>query len=230
MNILSKLMTAMRGGMNELGEATMETQAMRILDQEVRDAGEELKKSKDSLAEMMARQKVAEKQAADVAQQIETHEGYAIQALEKEDEPLALEVAAKVAALESRYADLTNSAKQYEASCDSLRDAIHQTEQSLNMMKQQIDTVKANENVQRAQEAVSARHSGSDSKLRTAMDSLEQIKEKQALKSAKMEAADEIAAVMGTSSLDAKLAAAGITTGKSNAADVLARIKSKKSG
>ena len=46
MNVWSKLMTALRGGTNELGESIIDTQALRILDQEVRDAAEELKNSK----------------------------------------------------------------------------------------------------------------------------------------------------------------------------------------
>ena len=60
MNIWSKMITALRGGVNEAGESIVDSQALRILDQEVRDAGEELKRSKDSLAEIMARQKLAE--------------------------------------------------------------------------------------------------------------------------------------------------------------------------
>ena len=50
-------------------------------------------------------------------------------------------------------------------------------------LKHQVDTVRATENVQRAQAAVAQRHSGSNSKLRTAMDSLERIKEKTRIKS-----------------------------------------------
>ena len=46
MNIWAKMMTALRGGVNEAGEAIVDTQALRILDQEVRDATEELKYSK----------------------------------------------------------------------------------------------------------------------------------------------------------------------------------------
>ena len=38
MNIMEKMMTALRGGVNEAGEAVVESQALRILDQEVRDA------------------------------------------------------------------------------------------------------------------------------------------------------------------------------------------------
>ena len=47
MNLWSKMLTALRGGMNEAGEAVVDTQALRILDQEVRDASAELKLSKE---------------------------------------------------------------------------------------------------------------------------------------------------------------------------------------
>ena len=60
MNIWAKMMTALRGGVNEAGEAIVDSQALRILDQEVRDAASELNQSKNALAEIMARHKLAE--------------------------------------------------------------------------------------------------------------------------------------------------------------------------
>ncbi|WP_197473737.1 PspA/IM30 family protein, partial [Oleiphilus sp. HI0066] len=94
-------------------------------------------------------------------------------------------------------------------------------------LKQQVDTVKANENVQRAQAAVAERHSGSHSKMRTAMDSLDRIKEKQALKSAQMAAASELAEDSSATSLQAKLEEAGIAASGSSADDILERLKKK---
>ena len=92
-----------------------------------------------------------------------------------------------------------------------------------------MDTVKATENVQRAQAAVAERHSGSNSKMRTAMDSLERIKEKQALKSAQMEAARDLAQENSEASLQTRLEEAGIAPGGSSADEVLARLKSGQS-
>lgn len=43
MNVWSKLLTALRGGANEMGEAMVDSQALRILDQEIRDADLELR-------------------------------------------------------------------------------------------------------------------------------------------------------------------------------------------
>ncbi len=87
--------------------------------------------------------------------------------------------------------------------------------------------MKATESVQRAQAAVSARHSGSNSKMRTAMDSLERIKEKQALSGAKMSAAEEISEELAESSLQTKLEDAGIVASGRSADEILAKLKSK---
>ncbi len=229
MNIWSKMITALRGGVNEAGEAIVDSQALRILDQEVRDAGEELKRSKDSLAEIMARQKLAEEKSKQLQKNIDEHENYAAKALEKGDEKLALEVAERIAEFENGLISEKEAAEGFAQSVAKLRAAIDQAEKNIKRLKQQVDTVKATENVQRAQAAVAERHSGSDSKMRTAMESLERIKERQALKDAQFKAADEMAKTSGGDSLKAKLEAAGITTSGKSAEDVLARIKNKSS-
>lgn len=228
MNIWSKMITALRGGVNEAGEAVVDSQALRILDQEVRDAGEELKRSKDSLAEIMARQKLAEEKCKQLNKNIAEHEGYASKALEKGDEALALEVAARIAEFENSLSSEQEAEQGFSQSVTKLRAAIEQAEKNIKRLKQQVDTVKATENVQRAQAAVAERHSGSDSKMRTAMESLERIKERQALKDAQIKAAGEMAQTTGDDSLKSKLEAAGIGTNGASAADILARIKNKK--
>ena len=195
----------------------------------MRDASEELKHSKDGLAEIMARQKLSEEKCAGLKKQITEHEGYALKALEKEDEPLAREVAQKIADFENQLAQEKEASAGYGKSANDLRTTILQTERNLKRLKQQVDTVKATENVQRAQAAVAERHSGSHSKMRTAMDSLDRIKEKQALKSAQMSAASELAEESSDSSLQVKLEAAGIAPSGTSADDILARLKSNSS-
>lgn len=228
MKIWMKIITALRGGVNELGEAAVDAQALRILDQEIRDASEELKKSKDSLADIIARQKLAQEKANVVKLEIEKYEGYAIQALDKSDESLALEVAEKIAGLEVQFEQNESSASEFKSSAESLRSAINQAEHNLKHLKQQIDTVKATESVQKAQAAVAQRHNGSNSKIRTAMDSLERIKEQQALKSAKFSAAQEVSNDNPSDSLQTKLEEAGIVSSSRTATDILEKLKNRK--
>jgi phage shock protein A len=230
MNVWSKMLTALRGGVNEAGEAVVDSQALRILDQEVREAGEELKVSKDSLAEIMARQKLAEEKSKQVKKSIDEHEGYALKALEKGDEALAMEVAERIADYEQQLAAEQEAFNGFKVSAEKLRTAIKQAEQNIKRLKQQVDTVKATDNVQRAQAAVAERHSGSNSKMRNAMESLERIKERQALKDSQISAASEMAREDAVDdSLKSKLEAAGIAGNKSAADDILARLKNKNS-
>jgi phage shock protein A len=229
MNMLAKMITALRGGVNEAGEAIVDSQALRILDQELRDAADELKQSKDSLAAIIAREKVSNEKSGRLKEKIEEHEGYAVKALDKGDETLAHDVATKIAELEAQLKTEEQTGAGYTASANDLRAAIQAAERDITRMKQQVDTVKATESVQRAQAAVSERHSGSNSKLRTAVDSLERFKEKQELRSAKMNAARDLSSDLGAESLDNRLESAGIKSRGANAEDVLARLKKKAS-
>jgi len=202
---------------------------LRILDQEVRDATDELKQSRDGLTAIMARQKVAEEHCSQLQKNIEEYEEYAVKALGKNDQQLAMEIAEKIAEFENQLSSEKQSASEFGTSANELRKAIQTAEQHIKRLKQQIDTVKATENVQRAQIAVAERYNGSNSKLRTAMDSLERIKEKQTLKSAQLKAAAELAEENKEDTLQQKLEKAGITSSNNAASSVLERLKRKQS-
>ncbi|WP_322981054.1 PspA/IM30 family protein [Pseudomonas sp. C11] len=228
MNVWSKLLTALRGGANEMGEAVVDSQALRILDQEIRDADLELRKSKEALAEIMAKHKLASDKATKSAASIAEYEQYALKALEAGNETLAKEVAEKIANLEIEQAGEREQAEGFAASVAQLRKAVTQAEGNIKRLKQQVDTVKATESVQKAQMAVAQRYGGSQAKLQTAVESLERIKQKQAERAAKMEASAELAATSAPDdSLEAKLRAAGIKADNASADSVLARLKDK---
>ena len=228
MSIWSKVITALRGGANEAGEAIADTQALRILDQEIRDATEELQISKERLVEMMAKQKVAEQKCTTLNSKITEFEDYALQLLEKnDDEALVLELAEKISDLGKQLNTEQNAYHDYTESVDSLRNATRQADRNIKHLKHQLDTIRATENVQRAQAAVAQRHSDSTSRLATAMDSLERIKEKQELKSAQLNAEQELAEDISDGSLKDRLEAAGVVSESLSGEAVLARLKSK---
>ena len=227
MNLWSKMLTALRGGMNEAGEAVVDTQALRILDQEVRDASAELKLSKESLVAIIAQQKVAEQKVEALVGSITEYEGYALKALEQKDEALALEIAEKIATLENQKGFEEEAVNGFSTSAARLKAAIASADNNIKRLKQQIDTVKATESVQRAQESVSQRYAGSNTKLQTAMDSLERIKQKQTLTASKLQAAEELQGSTAEQSLQEKLQQAGIANQGQQASNVLERLKNK---
>ena len=228
MSIWAKVVTAIHGGVSEAGEAIVGHQALRILDQEIRDADDNLSKSKVALTGIIAKRKLSDKKVESLKSSVEEYEGYAIQALEKDDETLATEIAEKLAGIETELMGEEGMAKAFSDSEGQLRRAVAQTEGNLKRLKQQVDTVKATEQVQKAQAAVAARHSGAGSSMRSAVDSLERLKTKQSERAAQFEAASELAGSTEEVSLDAKLKAAGIVDGGASGNDVLARLKAKR--
>ncbi len=228
MSIWAKVATAVRGGVSEAGEAIADNQALRILDQEIRDADSDLGKSKDALTGIIAKRKLADKKVASLKSSLTEYEGYAMQALDKGDDGLAIEIAEKIAGLETELLGEEGLAKTFAENEGQLRKTVGQTESNLKRLKQQVDTVKATEIVQRSQAAVTAQHSGAGSSMRSALDSLDRLKAKQAERAAKFEAASELAESTEEVSLDAKLKAAGIGGGGASGGDVLARLKAKR--
>jgi phage shock protein A len=230
LSIWAKVATAVRGGVSEAGEAIADNQALRILDQEIRDAENGLSKSKEALTGIIAKRKLADKKVEGLKSSLTEYEGYAMQALDKGDEELANEIAGKIAGLETELMAEEGVAKSFAGSESQLRKAVTHTTANLKRLKQQVDTVKATETVQKAQAAVAARHSGTGSSMRSALDSLERLKNKQAERAAKFEAASELAESTEEVSLDDKLKAAGIVGGGASGGDVLARLKAKRGG
>lgn len=226
MDVLSKIVTAIKGGITEAGEAIVDNQALRIVDQEIRDAIEALNQTKDALAATIARQKLSAEKAGNIRKLISENEGYAIKALGKSDENLAKDVATKIAELEKELAAEEHVGAGHASRAEQLRYVIAKAEKDVLYMQTQVDTVKATENVQRAEAAVSERHNGTNSKLRTAMESLERIKEKQAMTGAQMSVERDLMNESGEHSLEQRLIDAGIKD-SNKADDVLERLKQR---
>jgi len=228
MNVWSKLLTALRGGANEVGEALVDNQALRILDQEIRDCDEDIRKTREALAQVLAKQKLANARLKGSVAKIEEYEPYAIKALEGGNEALAGEVAHKISTLEISVADDRKQERELSQSVSELRKAVAQGEGHVKRLQQQVDTVKATESVYRAQMTVARRFGGSQATMQTAVESLERIKQKQAERKARMEADAELAAQESSDeALDAKLRGAGIAPAEASANSVLARLREK---
>lgn len=226
--MLSKIMTALRGKANETGQTVVDSQALRILDQEIRDSENHLSQSKTELTRLMAQRQLNSNKADTLESKITELEKSAEAALDKGEEALAVEVAERMVALQDDLEAERAIVSEYDASIEKLRGAIRGTDNQLRQLKQQVSVVKATESAQKAQSAVAARHSGQNSAMGSAMASLERIKERQQLNSAQMQAADEMAAEESGSSLEARLKAAGVGGQNRKADDVLARLKAKK--
>ncbi len=227
MSVWKRLMSAVKGGVNDAAEAVADSQALRILDQEIREAKEELRRSDQSLTQIMAKRKLAEQKAGSLQTSINEYESHAIQANEKGDQQLALDCAHKVVELRSEMETEQQYVDQFTQSEKTLRQNISQAKNNLRRMEQQVDMVKATESVQKAQTAVSSRHLGANSKMKTAAESLNRIQDRQKERQAELEAASELAADESGSELEKRLQEAGISGSNKSADAELARILGK---
>lgn len=227
MSLLRKIVTALRGGASEVGEAIVDSQALRILDQEIRDADNNLIDARNQLVKIMAKHKTAQQRITEFDKTIGDWEQKAIAALDKGEEGLAHECAARIADLTNQRDSEQTLADQFGASVTTLTATVSKTEAQIKGLKQQVDLVKARESVQRAQVSAASATGGANGSLETAVGSLDRIKKRQTERAAELEAAAELAAKADGSDLEARLKSAGIGASNSGADDVLARLKAK---
>jgi phage shock protein A len=220
MSIWNKLFTLGRAGAHEATAAVVDANAIRILDQEIRDADTAQGKARDDMATLVARRRILEKEVAGFRDQVTKYEGSARAAVQKGDMDLARQVAQRIADLEQDIALKEPQIGDMRAAEDQLHQAITATDRRIETLRREVEVVKVNESVQKAQAAVSARGAGAGA----AADSLARIKERQMIRGEKIKAAGELEDRRTGADLDEKLRLAGILPGQSSADDVLARL------
>jgi phage shock protein A len=224
MSMLSKLSALFRGTAHEAGQSVVDANALKILDQEIRDADNAQGKARDDLAGLVARRRMAENELQSFGEQISKYENSARTALGQGKTDLAREVAGRIAELESEIGTRGPQIENMKQAEARLRTAIASTDQKIETLRREIDIVKVNESVQRAQTSVALQSAGAQSRIGSAADSLQRIKQRQAVNEEKLKAGQELEDRRTGADLDAKLKEAGILPGHSSADDVLARL------
>ena len=228
MSIFRKLLTAVRGGATEVGESIVDSQAIRILEQELRDSKKALNDAKTGLTSIMAEKMGVDRKVKDLTAKISEHETYATQAMDKGDEGLALDVANKIAEFEHELTIQQGILDGYETKVSSLKKMITQSERNIQAMDREVSVVKTTAKVQKANDLASAKFSGSNSSLRSATDSLERIKARQQKREDQASAAMDLESETSGDDLQARLKNAGIVDSASSGSSVLDRLKKRK--
>lgn len=229
MSILKKIITALRGGAREVGETIVDANGVRIFEQEIKDAETQLAKAKRDLTEVMAKEMQASRKVESLQKDVQKHEGYASQALEKGDEGLALEIAQKMAELQGELEIQKKAQSSFAAHTNRLKGMIKKTSSALTDMQRQLVMVKTTESVQKATVAITNNYASGSSKLLTAKESLDRIKKRQEDLDDRLKAGEQLQDDFSGQGLEAKLQEAGIVEGDSKAQDILAQLKAKKS-
>lgn len=224
MSLFKKMVTALRGGATEVGEAIVDSQAMRIYEQEIKDAQDRLLKAKKDLTSLVAQETASGREVSSITAKIKEHEGYAIKAMET-DEALALQVAEKIADFEQQLTSANEIHENNKKHVVRLKEMVKKTEREIQEHQRQLQMVKTTESVQKATAAASSHLSSGANGLSDAKSSLERIKARQQKQQDEYDAAEKLE--NEGDDLANKLKEAGITGSNTSANSVLERLKKK---
>ena len=225
MGFLNNVFKTLKGYGNEANDAFVDTQGIRIMEQEIRDAGENQRKANESLTDVMAEQKSLARKVNDLKASTDEY-GEAIgKLLEAGNETLAMETAEKLAELETELDSNQAVLASYNEQVKELKTLIKDSTKQMNALSREVSLVKSTEAAQKASEATAAQFSGTNSSLRSASSSMERIKAKQQKRKDKMKSARELAKETSGGELKDKLAEAGVIGNQSSASSILDRYK-----
>ncbi len=231
MGVLKDLMQAVRGGANELGEAIVDANAIRILEQEIRDAESAISSAKQSLTRMKSSEIRLKRDLSTLGADIADYEQKAISALNAGEEALAGEVAERIAELEGDRDDKAGEQAALNAEVNKIHAMIKARERTIQKNKRELDKVRTVQELQRATESVSRNFAATGSKGHRVSQALDRVKAKQQNWQDRMEAGEWLETQEGVDDIDQKLKAKGIgASGSSGGSDVLARLKARQSG
>jgi phage shock protein A len=227
MEFFKKLITAIRGGSREIGEAVLDSQGIRIYEQEIEDAKAAIKRAENDLTGVMAKEMQAGREIERLEKEISGFEKNALELLEKGDESLATEVAGKIAELEAELENQKQAKSRFADHVTNVKEMIKQTHAKIREHEREIAMVKTTENVHKATHSISQHMDGGSSKMVAAKESLERIKQRQQDTADRMSAAETLNAELTGASLESKLKAAGVGESEDRQKQVLARLKAR---
>lgn len=224
MSTWSKIFTAIRGGVNEAAESVADSQAMRILDQEIRDAEKSLRQARSDLAGIMASNKsVARRLEENRAKEAKDADS-ARSAVTAGRMDLAQGLAQRISTIRAEIQRDQEELDRLIPRQQQMLRTIQDTEARITQMKREVENVKANESLLRAQSAIAHSQSGINTRLGSAVESLDRIKKRQEMTAGRIEAGAELAALEDGSDLDRQLREAGIGGNTQSADDILKQL------
>lgn len=224
-SVWKKLFTALRGGVNDAAESVVDKNALRILDQEIRDASVDQEKAKEALTGILAKQNLQENSIKELNATIETLTGKALKAQEMGNQELALEIATVIGQKTQERDTEKALLDKYKGFAEQQRKTVLTTEGRIKTARQQAEVAKARSAIQEAQMNVQASVGNTSGGLNNAMDSLARLNKRQDETDAKFAAREALDNEVNGTSLEQKMKDAGLDEDKYGAASILAGLK-----
>lgn len=227
MSVIKKVVTLLRGSAREIAENVVDANATRIYEQEIIDAKQSILEARSSLADVMAKEMQSGRAVTRLEGEIEHYEGLALEALNKTQEALAEEVAGKVAALEQDLEEQRKARQAFANQVSKLKELVKSSEAKIREHEREIAIAKTTESVYKATQSISDNIGNSGSRLTSARESLERIKQRHENLADRMHATEQLDRELGEKALATKLAAAGIGQDADRQRKVMERIRAR---
>ena len=228
MGVLRDMLSALKGGANEIGEAIVDANAIRILEQEIREAEQAIASAKQNLTRLKASEIRLRRDLATLEKDMADYERKAMAALNAGEEALAAEVAERIAELEAERGEKSTEQAALDAEIQKIHAMIKAREKTIAKNKRELDKVRTVQELQKATATVSKNFAATGASEHRVSQALERVKAKQQGWQDRMEAGEWMADRESGDDIDAKLRAKGIGgAGGGGASDVLARLKAK---
>lgn len=225
MSILKNLFTALKGNVSNVGESIVDSQAMTILEQEIRDASDAISKAKSSVRNLKAKTIELDKKSSVLEKDIADYTNKAQQALDKKDEGLARKVAEKISEMSNDKTEIDEQRTTLNTQVEKLYSVVKKREKIIENNRTELEKAKTLNSIQKTRSVVADAMPANDSAAKRVQTAMDRVKKNQAAVENEMDADSWMADLENGTDLDAELAKAGIGEKSSSADDILAKLK-----
>ena len=227
MSILRDMFTALKGAGSEVGESIVDANAIRILEQEIRDAEEAIHKARQSLTRLKSTEIRLKRDVNSLNADIADYEVKAVEALDAGNEDIAIKVADRIAEIETDRDEKSAEHSKLAAEIETINKMIKNRNKIIQKNKRELEKVRTIKELQKTTSSISTNFAATGSSQHRVAKALERVKQKQSNWKDQMAAGEWMDSEAHTDDLDKELKAAGIggTSTKSNS--VLDRLKAR---
>ena len=203
MGIITKLTSALRGGLRESAEVVIDANGLRIFAQEIHDSESNIKQSKQQLAAIIAEKARVKRELEPLLKQLKSQENKITQLLAENKEAEALKIAERIAEQAPLLKRQQQHYQQLKDYADNLQKSLKKMVARLSAYRSEYQMLQATDNLQSAQRKLSMNsNNDSLSKFSDMKDSLSRIQQRQQQFSDQMTAMDEVEAYLDDSGLE----------------------------
>lgn len=222
--------TFLRGKQSEAREAFIDVNALTLIDQYLRDAGQDLEQARRALAIARAQETAEESRIADISLRIADLEERALAAISGGREDLAAEAAQAIADLEIDRTASQTALSQFRSASAKLKRRVSDAERRITELDRGRRTARVSEAVRKLRAPAALSPNAPSGALADAEATLKRLKARQDEDEAIADAADDDCASRDAGAIADRLEAAGFGTAtRPNARSVLERLKAKAS-